>query len=320
MKNQTTVATHPAKPKRWSINWSKLGQRIWKHRAYYIMMLPAIIYIAIFKYVPMRGIQMAFQNFRPVLGYDRSPWVGFKHFVDFVTGPNFVMMMENTLTLTFYSLVVGFPIPTILALMLNEVSEKVRKPMQTILYAPHFISTVVLVGMINILFSPSVGIVNQVIEALGGESIYFIVEESAFSHLYVWSGVWQQMGWNAIIYIAALSAVDPQLHEAARIDGATLLQRIRYVNLPTIMPTVIILLVMRIGTLASVGYEKIYLMQNDLNINASEVISTYVYKRGILNTNYSFSAAVDLFNNVVNIMLLLLANQVAKKTSETSLF
>lgn len=146
------------------------------------------------------------------------------------------------------------------------------------------------------------------------------MEESAFSHLYVWSGVWQQMGWNAIIYLAALSAVDPQLHEAARIDGATLLQRIRYVNLPTIMPTVIILLVMRIGTLASVGYEKIYLMQNDLNINASEVISTYVYKRGILNTNYSFSAAVDLFNNVVNIVLLLLANQVAKKTSETSLF
>jgi len=318
MKNRTTgdiKKTRCAK-----IEWNRVGQRIWKHRAYYIMMLPAILYTIIFRYVPMRGLQIAFQNFKPVLGYDKSPWVGFKHFVDFVTGPNFGMMLENTLTITIYSLVVGFPIPIILALMLNEVGEKARKPMQTILYAPHFISTVVLVGMINILFSPSIGIVNRVIELFGGESIYFLVEESAFSHLYVWSGVWQQMGWNAIIYIAALSAVDPQLHESARIDGATLLQRIWYVNLPTIAPTIIILLIMRIGTLASVGYEKVYLMQNDLNINASEVISTYVYKRGIVNTNYSFSTAVDLFNNVVNIMLLVLANTVSKKASETSLF
>lgn len=320
MKNQTAVTTYHTKLRRSPINWNKIGQSIWKHRAYYIMMLPAILYTFIFKYVPMRGIQIVFQDFRPVLGYDRSPWVGFKHFVNFVTGPNFWQMLENTLSLTLYSLLVGFPIPIILALMLNEIGEKVRKPIQTILYAPHFISTVVLVGMINILFSPSIGIVNRIIVALGGESIYFTTEESVFRHLYVWSGVWQSMGWNAIVYIAALSAVDPQLHEAARIDGASLLQRIRYVNIPTIMPTIIILFIMRVGNLASVGYEKIYLMQNSLNINVSEVISTYVYKRGIVNTNYSFSAAVGLFNNVVDIILLLMANRVARKTSETSLF
>lgn len=203
-------------------------------------------------------IQIAFQNFRPVLGYADSPWVGFKWFEQFLTEPNFLKMLKNTLSITFYSLVVGFPIPIILALILNEITEKVRKPMQTILYAPHFISTVVLVGMINILFSPSIGIVNKIIVAPGGESIYFMVEESAFRHLYVWSSVWQQMGWNAIVYIAALSAVDPQLHEAARMDGASLLQRIRYINIPVIMPTIIILLIMRIGNIASVGYEKIY--------------------------------------------------------------
>ena len=320
MKNQTTVATHPAKPKRWSINWSKLGQRIWKHRAYYIMMLPAIIYIAIFKYVPMRGIQMAFQNFRPVLGYDRSPWVGFKHFVDFVTGPNFVMMMENTLTLTFYSLVVGFPIPIILALMLNEVSEKVRKPMQTILYAPHFISTVVLVGMINILFSPSVGIVNQVIEALGGESIYFIVEESAFSHLYVWSGVWQGMGWSAIIYLAALSSVDPTHLEAASIDGAGRFKQILHITLPSLMPTIVLMAALNLGNILNAGFDQIFNLYNPIVYQTGDIIDTYVYRIGMVEGQYSIGAAVGLFKSVISFILILGSNKLAQKLTGSGIF
>lgn len=297
-----------------------LGKQILKHRSYYILMLPAIIYVAIFCYGPMYGIQIAFQDFRPVLGYSGSPWVGLKHFINFFNGANFWRLIRNTLYLTTYSLVAGFPIPIILALLLNEINEKLRKPIQTILYAPHFISVVVMVGILNLVFSPSIGIVNNVIAALGGERIYFMTEPSAFRHLYVWSGIWQELGWNAVIYIAALSTVDESLHEAARIDGASRLQRIWYINIPTILPTIVILLIMKIGSMASIGYEKIYLLQNDLNVEVSEVISTYVYKRGIINTNYSFSTAVGLFNNLINILLLLLANFFAKKTTETSLF
>lgn len=297
-----------------------LGKQILKHRSYYILMLPAIIYVAIFCYGPMYGIQIAFQDFRPVLGYSGSPWVGLKHFINFFNGANFWRLIRNTLYLTTYSLVAGFPIPIILALLLNEINEKLRKPIQTILYAPHFISVVVMVGILNLVFSPSIGIVNNVIAALGGEKIYFMTEPSAFRHLYVWSGIWQELGWNAVIYIAALSTVDESLHEAARIDGASRLQRIWYINIPTILPTIVILLIMKIGSMASIGYEKIYLLQNDLNVEVSEVISTYVYKRGIINTNYSFSTAVGLFNNLINILLLLLANFFAKKTTETSLF
>ena len=297
-----------------------IGKKIWKYRAYYVLMLPAIIYVAIFCYGPMYGIQIAFKDFKPVLGYDGSPWVGLKHFINFFGGANFWRLIRNTLYITTYSLIVGFPIPIILALLLNEVKEKVRKPVQTILYAPHFISVVVMVGILNLVFSPTFGIVNNVIEMLGGERTYFMVEPSAFRHIYVWSGIWQKMGWNAVIYIAALSTVDEELHEAARIDGASRLQRIWYINIPTILPTILILLIMQIGSIASVGYEKIYLLQNDLNVEVAEVISTYVYKRGIVNTNYSFSTAVGLFNNLINVLFLFVANFFAKKTTDTSLF
>ncbi len=295
-------------------------QKIWKYRAYYVLMLPAVIYVAIFCYAPMYGLQIAFKDYRPVLGYLDSPWVGFKHFISFFEGAYFWRLIRNTFVITIYSLVAGFPLPIILALLLNEAQQKFRKISQTIMYAPHFISVVVLVGMINLLFSPSFGLVNNVLEAMGMERVYFIASPDAFPHLYVWSGIWQELGWNAVIYIAALAGVDPGLHEAARIDGASRLQRILHINLPAILPTITILLVMRIGSLISVGYEKIYLMQNDLNIEVSEVISTYVYKRGILNTNYSFSTAVGIFNNLVNIVMLLFANTIAKKLSDTSLF
>ena len=218
-------------------------------------------------------------------------------------------------------MVITFPIPIIIALILNEVrSNKLKRFSQTVLYAPHFISTVVLVGMIGAMFAKDTGIVNTFLEAIGLERYYFLGEPEAFRHLYVWSGVWQNAGWSAIIYIAALSSVDPSLHEAAIVDGASRFQRIIHINLPSIMPTIIIMLIKAVGYIASLGYEKVFLLQNDLNIEVSEIISTYVYKRGIVSANYSFSAAVGLFNNVVNVVLILLANKISKKVSDTSLF
>lgn len=309
------VRIHP------TVHRTCLARRIRQHRDYYIMLLPALVYVLIFCYGPMYGLQIAFRDYKAVLGFHGSKWVGMKHFISFFNSYNFWTLMRNTFSISVYSLIAGFPIPILLALVLNEVdNERCRKTMQTILYAPHFISTVVLVGMINTMFSPSIGVVNTVREFLMLERIYYTSLPGAFIHLYVWSGVWQGMGWSAIIYISALSGVDPALHEAATIDGASRFQRLIYINLPTIQPTVTILLIMSVGRLASVGYEKIYLMQNDLNVEVSEVISTYVYKRGIQNTNYSFSTAVGVFNNVINVILLLLANGVSRRVSQTSLF
>ncbi len=298
----------------------KLSTRMWKSRHYYLMMLPAILYIVIFCYVPMYGLQIAFKNFKMVLGYANSPWIGFRHFMDFFNGYSFKSLLVNTFVLSFYSLVVGFPIPIIVALILNELKGKYKKFVQTVLYAPHFISTVVLVGIMTTLLSPSYGVVNSVLDSLGMERIYFMAEPGLFRHLYVWSGVWQGTGWGAIVYLAALAGVDPTLHEAAEIDGATRLQRIIHINIPTIMPTVIIMLILRMGQIASVGYEKVFLMSNDMNVSTAEVISTYVYKRGLVNMNYGYATAVGLFNNIINVIMLLIANQISKKVSETSVF
>lgn len=298
-----------------------LGRRIMKYRAYYLFILPALVYVLIFNYGPLYGIQIAFKDYKGALGIMGSRWVGLRHFKSFLGGHNFVTLMKNTFAISIYQLAVGFPIPIILALMLNEIRfPRYKKAVQTILYAPHFISMVVMVGIIITMFSPSIGVINTIRERLGLERVYYMAQPSAFRHLYVWSGVWQGMGWSAVIYISALSAVDPELHEAARIDGASRFQRVIYINLPTIQPTITILFIMSVGSLASVGYEKIYLLQNDLNVGVSEVISTYVYKRGIQNTNYSFSTAVGLFNNVINIVLLLGANAISRKVSQTSLF
>ena len=292
----------------------------WKNREYYLLLIPALVYLIIFAYAPMYGIQIAFKNYRGSLGIAGSKWVGFKHFVNFVTAFNFWTLVKNTLTLSVYSLLVTFPIPIVLALILNELSPKFKKFSQTVLYAPHFLSTVVLVGMMMVMFSKSSGVINTILEALGLERYYFFGEPEAFRHLFVWSSVWQNMGWNSIIYIAALSGIDSTLHEAAEIDGANRIQRIIHINIPCILPTVIIMLIMAVGNIASVGYEKAFLMQNDLNISVSEIISTYVYKRGIVYSNYSFSAAVGLFNNVINVSMIVIANAISRKVSETSLF
>ena len=301
-------------------NRVKLSRRIWKSRDYYLMLLPAVVYVILFCYAPMYGLQIAFKNYKVSLGVSGSPWVGFRNFTDFFQSYYFVTLLKNTLMLSIYSLIVGFPVPIIIALIINEMKGKFKKVTQTVLYAPHFISMVVLVSILNSMLSPSQGVVNTILEMLGMERNYFMANPAYFPHLYVWSGVWQGMGWGAIIYLAALSGVDPSLHEAADIDGATRMQKILHINVPTIMPTIIIMLILRMGQIISVGYEKVYLMQNSMNIETAEVISTYVYKRGILNSNYSFSAAVGLFNNVVNVIMVLLANWISKKISKTSLF
>lgn len=297
-----------------------LTGRIWKSRDYYLMLLPAVILVILFNYAPLYGLQIAFKNYKVSLGVGGSPWIGLKNFTDFFQSYYFGTLLKNTLLLSLYTLIVGFPIPIIIALILNELKGKFKKFTQTILYAPHFISVVVLVSILNAMLSPSQGVVNTILEMMGMERNYFMANPAYFRHLYVWSGVWQGMGWGAIIYLAALSGVDPSLHEAADMDGATRIQKIIHINLPAIMPTIIIMLILRMGEIASVGYEKVYLMQNSMNVETAEVISTYVYKRGIINSNYSFSTAVDLFNNVVNVILVLIANEISKRVSETSLF
>ena len=303
-----------------NVKFNQLIKQIWKYKAYYVFLLPAFLYVAIFNYGPLYGLQIAFKDFNGAFGIAGSKWVGLKHFESFFNGYYFWILIKNTFVLSIYSLAVSFPIPIILALMLNEIKGRYKKTVQTVLYAPHFISTVVLVGIIMTMFSPSIGVVNTVREFLGLERLYFITMPKAFRHLYVWSGVWQTMGWNTVIYIAALSKVDSELIEAATIDGASRMQRIIHINFPVIKPVIVILFIMAVGKIASVGYEKIYLLQNDLNVEVSEVISTYVYKRGLLNAQYSFTSAVDIFNNVVNVVMLLTANAVSRKVGETSLF
>ena len=298
----------------------KLALRIRRNRDYYLMLLPALIYVLLFCYAPMYGLQIAFKNYKMSLGVAGSPWIGFRNFTDFFSSYYFWTLIRNTLTLSLYNLAVSFPIPIVIALILNELTGKFKKFTQTILYAPHFISLVVLVTTLSCMLSPSQGVVNTILEMLGFERNYFMANPDYFPHLYVWSGVWQGMGWSAIIYLAALSGIDPALYEAADMDGATRLQKIIHINLPALMPIIVIMLIMSVGRIASVGYEKVFLMQNDMNIETAEVISTYVYKRGLVNSNYSFAAAVDLFNNVINVTLVLIANKVSKKISGTSLF
>lgn len=299
----------------------KLISQMWKCRQYYLMILPAILCVLIFSYGPMYGLQVAFRDYKIVLGMSGSKWIGFTHFEDLFSGYYFPILIRNTLLISIYSLLVGFPFPIIVALILHELGNgKFKRVTQTILYAPHFLSTVVLVGIINTLFAYSTGVINAILNMIGLESVYFLTQPGIFRHLYVWSGVWQGMGWNAIIYLAALAGVDPSLYEAADIDGATRMQKIININIPTIAPTIIIMLILQVGSIANVGYEKIFLLQNELNAEASEVISTYVYRRGLIDQNYGFSTAVGLFNNVVNIILLMIANAISRKFSETSLF
>jgi putative aldouronate transport system permease protein len=280
---------------------------------YLFFLLPAVIVTFIFIYIPMWGAQIAFRDYIPTRGIWGSVWIGFRHFRRFITSYQFWNLLKNTLGISIYQLFAGFPLPIILALTLNQLRDGFFKRFtQTVTYAPHFISVVVLVGLLHIFLNPRNGLVNILFMALGKEPVYFIGVERYFWHLYVLSGIWQNTGWGAILYLAALSGIDPELYEAAKIDGTTRLQRILYIDIPGIVPTVVILFILNTGRLMNVGFEKTFLMQNPLNLGVSEVISTYVYKIGLIQAQFGFASAVGLFNGVVNLMLLAIVDRIAK--------
>ena len=296
-------------------------QRMKENWELWLFVLPGLVITFIFSYVPLYGITIAFQRFSANKGFFGSPWVGFDHFIRFFESPYFVTTLTNTFIISLYSLVVGFPIPIILALMLNSFTHKrYRKVIQTVTYAPNFISVVVMCGMLILFLSPSTGFVNKILGVFGISPINFMGEVGMWRHIYVWSGVWQSTGWNSVIYFAALAGVSPEYHEEAIVDGASKFQRVIYIDFPCILPTATILLIMNCGSILSVGFEKAFALQNDLHLQVSEIISTYVYKVGLIQNDMSYSTAINLFNSVINAILLILVNWVSDKLSGNSLW
>lgn len=286
----------------------------------YLMLLPTLLYFVIFAYIPMYGIQLAFKDYIPTLGMNESPWVGFEYFSRLVNAYNFKDLLLNTLTISGGFILFSFPLPILLAIMLNEISySPLKKTIQTITYAPYFISTVVMVGMIYSIFALN-GPVNKISEFFGGDVVQFMTKPQWFQPIYIISGIWQTTGWSTIIYISALSGVDLEQHEAGLIDGVTKIQRIWYIDLPVIIPIIAIVLILGIGNIMNVGFEKVFLMQNDLNMSSGDVISTYVYRIGMVGREYSFSTAVGLFNSVINFILLCTVNVISKKITNTGIF
>ena len=289
----------------------------------YLLLLIPLLYFVIFKYAPMYGAQIAFKNFNASAGILGSPWVGFKHFTRFFQSHQFVRVLRNTIGISVFQLVAGFPIPIILALALNNCEfPRFKRITQMTTYAPHFISVVVMVGIILQFLSPRFGIVNALLGLVGFEPVSFMGEPALFKSIYVFSDIWQNAGWGTIIYLAALAGIDPTMHEAAIVDGASKLQRNIHIDIPGILPTAIILLILNTGQIMNVGFQKVFLMQNALNLQSSEVITTYVYKLGIASSipNYSYASAIGLFNSVVNLVLIVTVNSIAKRTGENSLW
>ena len=299
------------------INFKQILKKNW---VCYLFILPMLIYVIIFNYIPMYGIQLAFKDYRVADGIWGSAWVGLKHFKTFFESYQFKDLLWNTLSLSLYSLIAGFPMPIIFALLLNYITNvKLKKVVQMVTYAPHFISTVVYCGMI-LIFLSSDGVINQLLKLIGIDSVAFLTNPSNFRHIYVWSGVLQNIGWGSIMYISVLTSVDPTLHEAATVDGATRFQRLLHIDLPAIVPTMVIMLIMRAGEIMDLGFEKAFLLQNNINLDYSEIIATYVYKIGIQGGQFSYSSAIGLFNNVINMVLLVVVNKTAKKVSDVSLW
>ena len=301
-----------------------LGARMWQHRYVYLMLLPVMLYYLIFHYLPMVGVLIAFKDYSMKYSFweniVNTPWVGFKHFLSFFRSYNFVRTLRNTLLINVLGLLFTFPAPIILALLLNEVTHiRFKKAVQTVTYLPHFISMVVVCGLV-IDFTSSNGLFNTIITAFGGKSIQFMLEPAWFRPVYIISSIWQETGWGSIIYLAALAGVDAELYEAAVIDGAGRWKQMTHVTLPSIAPTIFILLILRIGQMMNIGVEKILLLQTQTNMEASDVISSYVYRRGLVEAQFSFSTAVGLFNSVINFILLISANQTSSKLTETSLW
>lgn len=295
--------------------------RDWKMNKYkYLLILPVLVYLALFCYKPMYGLIIAFNNYKPTRGITGSDYVGLMWFDNFFNNIYFWRLLSNTFTISALSIVFGFPAPIILALLLNEIqNDKFKRTVQTITYMPYFISLVVTCSIIKI-YCQENGLFSQIIEIFGGTRRNLLIDPSAYRPIYVLSGIWQNIGWNSIIYLAALTSIDPGLHEAAMIDGAGKLRRIWHIDLPGIGETIAIMLILKFGSMMSTGFEKIYSMQADLNLSVSEVISTYVYKMGMMNNKYSYSAAISLFNNVINFILLILVNKASSKLSGSSLW
>jgi putative aldouronate transport system permease protein len=291
-----------------------------KNRLIYLMAVPVLAYYIIFHYAPMYGVTIAFKNFSPAKGIIGSPWIGFQWFKDFFNSFYIKRIISNTLIINILGLVFAFPAPIILALLLNEIrNEKFKKSVQTITYLPHFISLVVICGMIHD-FTSRDGIINDLVEFLGGERITMLIQPELFRPIYIISGIWQGVGWGSIIYLAALAGIDPELYQAAVIDGANRWKQAWYITLPGILPTIVILLILRIGSMMSVGHEKIILLYNSNTYETADVISSFVYRKGLLEANYSYSAAVGLFNSVINFILVISANWISRKTTESSLW
>lgn len=297
------------------------GRALRKSLPLYVMMAPPLAFLVIFNFWPIIGAQIAFRDYNPIGGMWGSPWVGLEHFKAWVSNPQFFSIVSNTLILSFYQLIISTPATIILALCLNEVRARwFKKFVQTVTYFPYFISLIVLVGMMQLILSPDNGPISHLLAGIGVKMPDLFASSPAFRHLYVFSGVWQNTGYGAIIYLGVLSSVSPTLYEAAKLDGASLLQKIRHVDLPAIRPTIIILVILDIGNLLQVGFEKVFLLQNPLNLSTSQVISTYVYQTGLVSGDFSFGTAVGLFNSVISLFLILVANLVARRVADTSLF
>ena len=287
----------------------------------YVLLFPSIILLIMFAYIPMLGLVIAFKDYSPANGILNSPWVGFKYFTQFFNSVQFGTTMMNTLKISIYSILVGFPLPILLALLCNQLrTGKFKKVFQVTTYLPHFISTMVMCGMIILFLSPNSGLIANIFKSLGWTMPNLLSKPDSFAGVYVWSDVWQHIGWDSIIYLAALSAIDPTYYEAATMDGASRIQKILNIDLPLLLPTAMILLILRAGSLLSIGFEKVLLLQNPLNLAGSEVISTYVYKVGMINFQYSYSTAIGLFNTVVNLIILLSVNWFSKRYTKTGLF
>ena len=287
----------------------------------YVLLFPSIILLIMFAYIPMFGLVIAFKDYSPANGILNSPWVGFKYFTQFFNSVQFGTTMMNTLKISIYSILVEFPLPILLALLCNQLrAGKFKKVFQVTTYLPHFISTMVMCGIIILFLSPNSGLIANIFKSLGWTMPNLLSKPDSFAGVYVWSDVWQHIGWDSIIYLAALSAIDPTYYEAATMDGASRMQKILNIDLPLLLPTAMILLILRAGSLLSIGFEKVLLLQNPLNLAGSEVISTYVYKVGMLNFQYSYSTAIGLFNTVVNLIILLSVNWFSKRYTKTGLF
>ena len=289
-------------------------------KALYLLMLPSVIIFLLFTYYPMYGVIIAFKNFTPADGIFGSEWVGLQNFIQYFNSYQFGLTIRNTIVISLYTILVTFPLPIALALMCNQIrAKKFKKFFQVSTYLPHFISTVVMCGMLILFLSPSTGIISKLVGLFGFQLPNLMGSAAAFPHIYVWSEAWQHVGWDSILYIATLSSVDPSLYEAATMDGAGKWKKMLHVDVPALMPTVTIMLILRMGSVMSVGFEKVYLLQNTFDSSTSEIISTYVYKMGLISNQYSLSSAIGLFNNVINLALLLLVNAISKKISDTSL-